>query len=421
MDESEWEIERMRLCHLLEAHPEWSRRALAEAMGHSESWVQKWRRRIRGQARITLKVFRSQSRIPNTRPRQVSQRVREVILSLRDQLQERYRRVIGPKTILYHLRTDPVLNEQHEFIPRSTHTVWRVLREGGRIARCVVEHHPVERPDPMQHWEMDFGQLSDRIEFLSVVDRGTSILVDTQAEPHYNAETALLAVARLLVWNGLPRTLRFDRDSRLVASWTVDGFPSPFVKFLLCLGIEPDPTPPRRPDLKPFVERSIRTLKYECLWPQHPNDAAHAQHLLSEFRQFYNQARPHQSDVCRNRPPYVAFPLLPNAPTLPDEVDPDAWLTHYHHQLFKRRVGANGGISIGRYFYYLGQSYASQSVALRLDALRRQFDVLLHGKLLKTLTIQGLVGLRLPFNDYLNLCLEEARSLERLRLASAAL
>jgi hypothetical protein len=40
---------------------------------------------------------------------------------------------------------------------------------------------------------MDFGQLGDSVEFLTVIDRGTSILVETQTQPHYNAETALLA------------------------------------------------------------------------------------------------------------------------------------------------------------------------------------------------------------------------------------
>jgi len=33
----------------------------------------------------------------------------------------------------------------------------------------------------------------------------TSILVDTQTQPHYNAETALMAVVRLLILTGLPR------------------------------------------------------------------------------------------------------------------------------------------------------------------------------------------------------------------------
>lgn len=102
---------------------------------------------------------------------------------------------------------------------------------------------------------MDFGQLADQVEFLSVVDRGTSILVDTQTDHHFNAETALLAVAKLLLFNDLPQKLRFDRDSRFLSSWAMDGYPSPLLRFLLCIGVEPDPTPPRRPDLKPFVER----------------------------------------------------------------------------------------------------------------------------------------------------------------------
>ena len=64
----------------------------------------------------------------------------------------------------------------------------------------------------MRHWEMDFGQLGERFEFLVVVDRGTSILVDTQTQPHYKAESALMAVARLLIRDGRPEKLRFDND-----------------------------------------------------------------------------------------------------------------------------------------------------------------------------------------------------------------
>ena len=50
--------------------------------------------------------------------------------------------------------------------------------------------------------------LGDAFEFLSVVDRGTSILVNTQTQPHFNAESALLAVATLFVAAGLPAKLR---------------------------------------------------------------------------------------------------------------------------------------------------------------------------------------------------------------------
>ncbi len=411
--ESLWEFERMRLFELIRDHPDWSTSHLAEAIGHSLSWVKKWRKRFRQAQQASLALFQSQSRAPKTRSKSLMPLVRNAILSLRDQLKDVYRRVVGPKTILYHLHRDPIVRQHAVFIPRSGCTIWRVLKDGGRIPVRVHEHHPVERPAPMEHWEMDFGQLADQIEFFTVVDRGTSILVDTQTDQHYNAETALLAVAQLLLLNGLPKQLRFDRDSRFLSSWAMDGYPSPLLRFLLCLGIQPDPTPPRRPDLKPFVERCIRTLKYECLWEQRPENPTQADEMLREYRYFYNHHRANQSSACQNRPPYEAFPMLPDSLTLPETVDPDAWLEQYHRRLFKRRVGSNGIVSIDRHSYYVGSAYAGERVAFQLDAQRRQFLALHRGQVVKAFEIQGLYGLPMAFAAYLNTMLEEARSIDR--------
>jgi transposase InsO family protein len=408
-----WEFERMKLFQLVRDHPDWSSARLAEAIGHSLSWVKKWCRRFRQVQQPSLALFQGQSRAPKTRSKQLGPLVRDAILSLRDQLQAVYRRVVGPKTILYHLHQDTLLKQQAAFIPRSSGTIWRVLKEGGRIPTRVREHHPIERPTPMTHWEMDFGQLGGQIEFFTVVDRGTSILVDTQTDQHFNAETALLAVAQLLLLNGLPQKLRFDRDSRFLSSWAMDGYPSPLVRFLLCLGIEPDPTPPRRPDLKPFVERCIRTLKYECLWEQRPEGSPQADDLLREYRYFYNHQRANQSSACQNRPPYEAFPILPDGRWLPETVDPDAWLDHYHRLLFRRRVGSNGIVSIDRHTYYVGTDYSGKPMAFQLDAQRRQFLALSQGHVIKTFEIRGLYGQSMTFGDYLDVMLEEARSIDR--------
>ena len=236
MDDS-WEIDRIRLYYLMQEHPKWSIARLAKTLERSLSWVKKWRKRFREAKQHTPRMFKSRSRAPKTRPKHVTKRVRMAILSFRDQLKSVYNRVVGPKTILYHLQIDPLL--QDEFIPRSSYTVWRVLKDGGRIPTRVREHHPVERPSPMCHWELDFGQLADKVEFLSVVDRGTSILVNTQAEKHYTAETALFAIYQLFILNGLPQKLRFDRDSRFVGSWGMDDYPSSLIRFLLCLGVQP--------------------------------------------------------------------------------------------------------------------------------------------------------------------------------------
>ncbi len=215
--ESEWELDRIRLFQVWQAHQEWTLVRLGHALNRSLSWLKKWLKRFREAEHPTLAMFKSQSRAPLHRPRQMIRAVRDAILQLRDQLREKYGRVVGPKTILYHLHKDTTLKTV--YVPQSVRTIGQVLKEGGRIPTRLREHYPLERPEPMQHWEMDFGQLGDAFEFLSVVDRGTSILVDTQTQAHYNAETALLAVARLLSTLGLPLKLRFDNDTRFVGNW----------------------------------------------------------------------------------------------------------------------------------------------------------------------------------------------------------
>lgn len=408
--EAEWELDRIRLFQLRRAQPRWTLAQLAHNLGRSLSWVKKWLKRFREAGEASLAMFKSRARVPLRQHFRVVPVVRDAILSLRDELKAHYGRVVGAKPILYHLHRDPVLRQRAVHLPRSTRTIWRILKEAGRIPTRVQEHHPLERPEPMLHWEMDFGQVSDALEFLSVVDRGTSILVDTQTQKHYNAETALLAVASLLLRLGLPRQLRFDNDARFVGNWLTDGYPSPLMRFLCCVGVEPDLVQPGKPQHKPFVERSIRTLKHECLWVNPPKDWLEAADQLQIYRDFYNHERANQSLACDNRPPGEAFPQLPVLPPVPDTVDPDAWLTHYHRRLFRRRVGRNGIISVGRHDYYVGYAHAGTRVGVLLDATRKVFYVLQGGKLLCEREIQGLLGQQMPFQAYLKHMLEEART-----------
>ena len=407
--ESEWELDRIRLFQAWQAHRDWTLVRLGHELNRSLSWVKKWLKRFREVKQPTLEMFKSHSRAPLHRPRQLIRAVRDAILDLRDQLREKYGRVVGPKTILYHLNKDPTLKAV--YVPQSTRTIWQVLKDGGRIPTRFREHYPLERPEPMQHWEMDFGQLADKFEFLSVVDRGTSILVDTQTQPHYNAETALMAIAGLLSSMGLPPKLRFDNDTRFVGNWLADGYPSPLMRFLICLGVEPDLVEPGKPYHKPFVERSVRTLKHECLWGEHPEDWLEARGILDVYRQFYNQERANQSLACGNRPPYEAFPDLPVLPPLPEQVDPDAWLPYYDRHIFKRRVGQNGTISVGNHDYYVAYMYAGQPVGVLLDAERHAFNILHKSTVVRQVEIQGLIGRVLPFEDYLGHMLTEARTI----------
>jgi hypothetical protein len=79
------------------------------------------------------------------------------------------------------------------YLPRSTRTIWQILRQHGRIFRpSPPEGEPEDRPAPMRVWGIDFkevntippeldGRRQHGVECFNVVDHGTSILLSAQS------------------------------------------------------------------------------------------------------------------------------------------------------------------------------------------------------------------------------------------------
>jgi hypothetical protein len=97
------------------------------------------------------------------------------------------------------------------------------------------------------------GKQQHVVEVLNTIDVGTSILLSAQPRPDFSMATAIEAVAATVEEYGLPETITFDRDTRFVGGGCQREFPSPFLRFWLCLGVQPHICPPRRPDLNGFV------------------------------------------------------------------------------------------------------------------------------------------------------------------------
>ncbi len=420
--EEQWIIDRAKLRDLLTVHPDWSTTQLMSATGRSRGWVKKWKRRLRQANPDDSTVLHSRSRRPHHLRAPLHPRVEQAILHLRDHPPAQLGRIAGPRMICYYLHQAPDLKQSGLWLPTSTSTIWKVLDRHQRILRRRrADHEPVERPEPMHEWEIDFadvptvpadphGKRQHVVETLNVVDRGTSILVETLASDEYDEETALLALTQVFIDHGLPRRLRMDRDTRWIGSWTGEAFPSPLIRYLLTLGIEVDICPPRRPDLKPFVERFNRTLEYECLRVEQPTTLQQTTLVLKAYRHFYNYERPHQGASCHNRPPAAVFAPLPSLPRLPRLVDPDRWLVAFHNKRFKRRVTSRGTISLDNDDYYIGQALKGRYVVLRLDAHQRQFDVDVDGEVIKTIRLKCLLDEEMLFEDYVTLMGQQARS-----------
>jgi transposase InsO family protein len=348
----------------------------------------------------------------------------ERILAIRDAPPAHLQRTPGPKAILYFLHHDPELRAAGLPLPRSTATVWRLLRRHGRIPqRRPPPREPWELAAPMSRWQLDFKDVSsvrgDRsdptakrqhvVESLDCVDCGTSLLVAAQVRDDFTEATTLTAVADLLRAHGLPEGITLDRDPRFVGAPGTGDFPSPLLRFLTCLGVEVQVNPPRRPDLNGYVERLHRTFEEECLRVHRPGTLEAAREVTAAFREHYNEERPNQARSCGNRPPLVAFPALPPRPPVPPVVDPDSWLRLVDGRRYLRTVKANGSVVVEHHRYYVGRRWQGQRVLVAVIADERELAVWRGQTLLKRLPLRGLREASLPFEWYVTQMEQEAR------------
>jgi hypothetical protein len=424
--EEQWYVDRCTLRDLHREHANWSQGELAQAVGRSHSWVKKWLGRLGKAAPDDEQVLHGLSRVRKNKPIQLMPRVIERILEIRDTPPENLGRTPGPHTILYYLHRDEALRVMVEAqggcLPRSTRTIWKVLKSHHRIYRSrKVEHEVLERPAPNEEWGIDFkdvssvppqpeGKQAHVIEILNVVDHGSSALVDTQVHGDYDAESALLAMVDILRTHGCPKRITLDRDPRWVGSSSGKDFPSAMLRFMMAVGIEPVVCPAHRPDKNPFVERYHRNLKYECLLRSCPQDIQTTNEVNQAYAYHYNYERPSQAITCQNQPPRVAFPYSLDLPRLPALVDPDAWVSKLHGRCYTRRINSNGQVQIGKQSYYINKKLSGRYVVLRIDGQKRHFVVEHKRQALKYLPIKGLFNQKMPFHDYLNVIREEARS-----------
>ena len=222
-----------------------------------------------------------------------------------------------------------------------------------------------------------------------------------------------MALFGILLLKGCPTCIKTDRDPRFIGGWTADEFPSPWMRFLLCLGIELIILPPRRPDLNPFVERFHRSLKEEVILVERPANLEQSIDAFERYHPHYNHERPNQALSCGNQPPAVAFPELPPLRSLPDTVDPDAWLEAIDRRAYDRKINRNGSVQLGGQRYYIKQALVGQAVTLVVLADVRQLRVVHNGQVIKVLDIKGLFQGVLSLSEFVRLMVQQARTIDR--------
>ncbi len=417
---------RGNLRRLLQLHPTWTRAQLAQATGMSQGWVSKWKKRLASAPPSDEAVLHGLSRAPHSPHPRLDEQVVDRVLEIRDRPPEGLGRIPGPKAILYYLPRDESFQQTGFRLPRSTRTIHRLLREHGRIApRLPHLPDPIERPKPMEHWQLDFkdassvpadpeGKQQHVVETLNIIDMGTSVLIASHTRSDFTAETALQAVAETFASHGRPQSITLDRDTRWVGAPQGSDFPVALIRFCHSVGIVVVLCDPRHPQQNGFVERYHRTYQEECLSIHRPTTLSQVCEVTEAFVEHYNWQRPHQGIACGNRPPRVAHPELPALPRVPDVVNADAWLAWVDGEHVVRQVNRQGFVKVDLRTYYVSSKLAGQAVTLRINAAERCLQVVHPQEYRRSLPLKGLHQRSLSYQDYVELMQQEASTQQRL-------
>jgi transcriptional regulator with XRE-family HTH domain len=268
--EADLVAKRAALRWLVQQHPELTQQDLAEALKMSRSWISKWLRRLRQADPDDVMALHSRSRARRTPPFAIASQpaVVQRILEMRMEPPENLQRIPGPEALLYFVHRDAELKAAGVRPPRSQTTIWKILRHAGCIHKDRRRKpRPLELRLPGEEVQFDLkdassvpadpdGKRAHVVEIANFVDAGTSIWLHREVRSDFDAEALFEVVVQFFCQHGLPAMLTFDNDPRFVGSASGRDFPSALVRFLLCLGVQPNVIPPHRPE-PPCVCRAV--------------------------------------------------------------------------------------------------------------------------------------------------------------------
>lgn len=200
--EVDWIADRATLRSLAREPPDWTQQHLAEAVGRSLRWVKKWLKRLREAAPDDRQGLLSHSRAHQSPSPQVHRRIVQRIVEMREHAPETRKPTPGPRAIVYSLHPEREVLAQSASLPRSTRSIWPILRQQGCILDPPRRHpRPQERPAPMEEIHLDFkdatsvppdpdGKQQQVVEICNCVDAGTSTWLMAEARADFHAESA---------------------------------------------------------------------------------------------------------------------------------------------------------------------------------------------------------------------------------------
>lgn len=361
------------------------KRSVAEVVAAyevSRSWVYELlaRYRVEGEA-----AFEPRSKRPLNSPTKLGNEIAELIVAVRDDLAGRGLDA-GPTTICWHL-------QQHHQVVVSGATVHRYVKAADRVnpepkKKPKSSYIRFEADQPNECWQSDYTHypLADGTdtEIITWLDDHSRLALSITAHQPVKGSTVIDTFTRCandfgipfstLTDNGLVYTTRFSGGG--------NGGRNGFESVLVRLGVIQKNSRPNHPTTCGKVERFQQTMKnWLRAQPDQPADLTELDLLLEEFRNEYNQRRPHRS--LSNRTPAAAYDSRPKAS--PAGRDDPHWRVRHD------RIDTAGKITLrhqGRMFKIgIGRPHARTPVICLIKDLDIRIIHATTGEVLRTLTL----------------------------------
>ncbi len=324
---------------------------LCRKIGISREIGYKWLRRYRENG---LEGLTEQSRRPHHSPDRSSASLESAVVALRLK-----NPCWGPRKLRVLLK-----DQLSEPLPAIS-TVARILKRHGLTD--VTEPEPIwpavgrfERGSPNELWQMDLKAaicLPDghKIYPVGLLDDHSRYLLGLWMMPDCSEASVLDCWIRAAMTYGLPESTLTDHG---VQFRTEDHASSAFRVYLWACGVEHTQGRVRHPQTQGKIERLWGTLKRELLSRQHYCDINSWQSSFDDWRDRYNNVRPHQElgDV----PPVSRY-----RPSERRYVEPARHIRSGSPESQGRRVNPKGEISLNGRRITIGRGYAGWTVEIK--------------------------------------------------------
>lgn len=260
--------------------------ALCQEYGISRVTGDKWIKRY--EAGESLE---NQSRRPNTSPTRTSETIEQAVVQYR-----RTHKAIGAVKIHRILQ-----DKGFENLP-STKTIHNILVRNGLVSKeasqAVAPIQRFQKENPNDMWQADYKghfamQDGNRCHPLNIIDDCSRFNLCCEALRNETFAEIQPVMIRLFETYGLPDTFLCDNGNPWGTAQTT-GFTN-FEVWLMELGILTVHGRPRHPQTQGKDESFNRAMTKELLKHAVISDLADAQRQFDEYREFYNNERPHHA------------------------------------------------------------------------------------------------------------------------------